>query len=181
MKRGTKILVGLLWVFIIVAGGHAVFHFYLFGTGIQGFFENGVSGFSIGGFTVGEEKTGAYSAAVSISQTAVIVEWLAILFIFALVYTRNRIEFSKEMKSLQSEKAGVDARAKTDLDKLYELLKNKKRISFSAVRKVFDVDEELVKSWAETLKSGNLAGVDYPRIGGPELVLLEQSQGEKKK
>ena len=128
MKRGVKILISVLWLFIIVAVGHSLFHFYLFGTGINGFFENGVSGFSIGGFTVGEERTGTYSSAVSISQMAVIFEWFAILVIFVLVYTKSRIEFKRETKDLEGEKSKIGLRAKTDLDKLYELLQKKKRI-----------------------------------------------------
>lgn len=183
MKKGVKILVVALWLFLIVAAGHSIFHFYVFGTGIQGFFENGLSGFSIGGFSVGEEKTGTYSATISISQVAVILEWLALIVMFVLVYAKSKIEFNRETRDLAARRLNLEAHAKTDLDKVYELLKRENRISFSAIKKVFEVDDEIVEGWAEILRSGSLATVDYPRIGGPELVLKlknEVEKGEKK-
>ena len=63
----------------------------------------------------------------------------------------------------------------TDIDRLYEILKQKKRIRFSAVEKAFNVDEEVVKSWAETLELGGFAVVGYSRVGKPELVLTGEN------
>jgi predicted ArsR family transcriptional regulator len=59
----------------------------------------------------------------------------------------------------------------TDIDKLYEILKERKKISFKAISRAFKVSDETVRKWGTTLESGNLARVEYPSIGYPELVI----------
>ena len=182
---------GVFWAllfFLLIAIVHSVLHVYVWGLGIPGFFDKGISGFSVGKFSIGEEQTGGYSLDVSLSQILVIVEWFFVLAFFIFMHTRNRISSKKEFndlqisknKNLSSSNKNSPSKNKTDLDVLYDLLQSKKRISFAAIIKTFNVDEKTAMNWAKILEVGNLATISYPRVGSPELVLIEKTEEVKK-
>ena len=158
-------------VVLLVAVAHSFFHFYFFGTGIQGFRETGISGLSIGNTDVGEEATGEFSLGVSFSQIFIIVEWILLFFLLIFSYARGKTALNKEINDLRSLKSLKGGANKTDIDKLYEMLQERKRISFSAIANAFEINLSVVRSWAETLETGKLAEIDYPRVGEPEIVL----------
>lgn len=174
-----KFLQFSLVLIIILAAGHSFFHFYFYGTGIAGFRETGISGLVSGEEDVGEEATGSYDIGISVSQIFVVCEWLLAFALIIFAYIKGNINFKKEVIDLKIKRSGKDEGNKTDLDRLYELLQEKKRIRFMAIQKVFEIDDEVVKNWADTLEAGNLATVVYPRIGEPELVLKEKDKNWK--
>lgn len=174
---------GVFWIlvfFVFIALVHSVLHVYVWGLGIPGFFENGISGFSVGKFSIGEEQTGTYSLNVSLSQMFVIGEWLIVLIFFVFMHAKSNVDSKKEFSELQSSKSKTVMKNKTDLDVLYDLLLSKKRISFSAIVKTFNIDEKTAMSWAKILEAGNLANISYPRVGSPELILVEKTAEVKK-
>ena len=59
------------------------------------------------------------------------------------------------------------------MDRFYELLKEMKHFRLATAAKVFDVDTEIVEDWAQSLESSKVAELTYPRIGGPEIKLIE--------
>lgn len=179
MKKGTKVLIVFTFFVLVIAILHSMFHFYIFGTGISGFSEKGVVGFSIGQFSVGEEKTGQYNIGVSLSQLLVLLEWSAVLIFFVFVYVRNKVDFKREVFEIENEMKKIKSSNKTDIDMLYEILKVKKRMSFAVIANIFGVKEQVVKGWAKILESSNLAAIDYPRIGGTELVISKKISLEK--
>jgi len=109
----------------------------------------------------------------SLSRIIVLSEWLFVILLGVFLYLGMTKDFNKEINDLKEiglpDKKGYT----TDLDRLYEMLKNRKRIEFRVIAKVFDVNPDLVKEWSETLEIGGLASVEYPRIGDAELVLKE--------
>ena len=179
MKRSKVLLFSVLFIFVL-AIAHVSFHFYFFGTGISGFREIGISGLVSGGEDVGEELTGIYSIDMSLSQIFIVFEWAALFFLLVFSYARSRVGLTKEVSSIRLLKEKNTGGTRTDLDRLYDILQDKKRISFSAAAKAFDVDIRVVRDWAETLASAGLITVDYPRIGDPEIVLIEKQHDKEK-
>ncbi|MFH1425573.1 MAG: hypothetical protein ABIG28_02470 [archaeon] len=174
MDKRLRVLVGMLFVFVLIAFVHSAVHFYFFGAG---FFDRGISGLAVDGSEVDGKPEGGLGD--SISQILVVAEWIFVLVLLIFSYARSKKNFEKEVASLKNMGGVKLAENGTEIDKLYEILKEMKTISFPAVEEVFDIDREVVKGWAETLRLGNLARVDYPRIGEPEIVLIEK-KGEDK-
>lgn len=173
MKR-LYVLKVLLPIIISIAVLHSVFHFFVWGTGIPGFAESGISGLAVGKSGVGEEATGVFSLGVSFSQILVVIEWVFVFMALIFVYIGRKANYKNEIVNLKSLKESKEGGKSTEIDTLYEILKEKKRIGFFAIEQVFDVEEEIVRVWADTLSNGGMAMVDYPRTGEPQLVLIEE-------
>lgn len=174
MDKKLKILGSLLAVFVLIAIAHSAAHFYFFGTGIAGFLKSGLLGLAIDESAVNGGEEGSKWGA-SASQILVIVEWVLVFSLLILSYSRNKSSIVREVKDLRAMKNLKTIENATEIDVLYEMLKEMKSIGFPAIEEVFGVDRSVVKSWAETLRLGNLATVEYPRIGEPELVLIRKN------
>jgi len=145
-------------------------HFVAFELGIFGLSQEGVSGFAVGGLPVGEAVQEGYPVDAFFSRLIVIGEW-ALVIVFAMIFfIQGRKTFKKNLKELEAMKNAKRKRHHTDLDVLHGMLKKKGRIGFKSISKVFNIDEDLVREWSDTLVEGNLARVKYPRIGDAELV-----------
>jgi hypothetical protein len=166
-----KILLNLtITLFILVAIIHTILQFSIYGTGIPGFYESGISGFSIGKFAIGEEFRKEHTSLSNPSKIILIAEWAFILCLIIISLIKGKAEQKKELETLKL-KEKHSSKNKTDLDTLYDLLKEKEHLSIKTIAKIFNVKKEIAKNWCETLESGNLATLRYPRIGDPELVI----------
>ncbi len=170
----TKILFGILSsLLLLIAILHTVFHFAVAGTGISSFYGQGISGFSIGKITLGEEFKTQYKSFSPISLGIIAGEWC--LFFTFLIFTsvKKRIDAKREVLAIHINKHSDKSKTKTDLDYLYETLKEKKSLKISTIAEAFKIDKDLAEQWCKTLEEGNLATMNYPRMGEPELVLIE--------
>lgn len=158
---------------VLIALLHSVFHFVVYGTSIPGFYQKGLSGFSIGKMSLGEEFKKQYPAVSPISKIALIAEWSLLLLLIIFSFVRARTNTKKEQDTIKLKDKYTKGENKTDLDTLYEVLKEKKRLSLKTIAKMFNVKKEIAQSWCETLESGGLATLHYPRIGDPEIVIAE--------
>ena len=174
---GSRPLHVLTTLIIIAAVIHTSFHFALHGTGISGLGKNGVSGLAITKLGFGDDFRAKYNQLSPISSVIIIGEWslLIILAVFALIQQKDHSK--KEGVSIELKKYQKDS-SKTDIDILYEILQQRKSISLATIEKTFDVDKRTVMSWCETLESSNLAKIQYPRMGGADLV-LDENKNEK--
>src|SRR3989338_5627907 len=175
MKR-SRFLFMFAVVLIFIPIVHTTGHFYFFGTGIQGFRETGLSGLSVGERDVGEDATGIYSIDSSISQIIVIGEWIAVFMFMIIAFARSRSRSRDEFNELKISLGKIKGERDTDLDKLYGALQERKRIGFGVIAKAFNVHGKVVHEWAKILESGKLANIDYPRVGDPEIVLVEKEK-----
>ncbi|MEM7825359.1 MAG: CBS domain-containing protein [Candidatus Aenigmatarchaeota archaeon] len=57
----------------------------------------------------------------------------------------------------------------TDIDRILAVIKEKKRVKFSELEKMFEVGKETIEEWAKVLEDHGLAEIFYPAIGEPEL------------
>ena len=173
MVKRERIWYILLVSFFLIAFFHSFVHIAVYGTGVFGLAEKGVSGFSIGKVDVGEELSAKYGVESVFSRYLVIFEWVVFLAIAVFLYSINRIRDQRDLGELKTAKEATNSKIRTDIDSFYEMLKEKKRLKFSVVASVFDVSLSVVETWAKTLESAELATVDYPRFGSPEVLIAE--------
>ena len=172
---GAKKLLFTLSIALItlIAIVHIILHVALFGTGIRGFYNSGVSGFSIGQFsqqTVIETKTDF----LNISRTIIITEWSLLIILIVTTIIKGKKDLKKELQHVQLKEKHSIEEHKTDLDVLYDILKEKKHLHLQTIAKIFKVDIDVAKNWCQILVAGNLATLEYPRFGDPELILNEE-------
>jgi CBS domain-containing protein len=63
----------------------------------------------------------------------------------------------------------VPSMMETDIDKILAVIKERKRVKFSELEKMFEVSKETIEEWAKILEDHGLAEIFYPAIGEPEL------------
>lgn len=160
-KLFSRILVVVILIFIINIGVFVV-KFGDIDDGSEAINQTGFTGHSIGG-----DVAGLYLNLPLVSKIFLIVQWglLALL----LIYIGFR---DKEVTKNQTELSGINLnqirkKSETDLDALYNLLKQKQHLRVSTVSQAFDIKEDLAMEWGKILESGNLAYIDYPKFGGP--------------
>ena len=167
-KKGYLTAAGILLTLLIsLVLVHTTLHFAVYGTGIPGYGEKGVSGFVVGGIDLE-----AYPQLSPLSKKILIIEWtvlglatLATLASFLVEQIRSKKE-SEEIMQMSAK-----GKSKTDLDLLYVALKEKKKLKISTVTKMFNVKDTTVIEWAKIFEASNLAMLNYPRIGEPEIIL----------
>lgn len=183
-KRGTsallKVSISLVLLVVIV---HLLAHFMVYGTGIPFLGEKGISGLSIGPLEVNEDELLDFKSAnpgfASLSKYIILGEWGLLILLVVLTFAGDRINLKKEVMTLKEKEEYRKSENQTDLDTLYEILKEKKSLRLSTISKLFSIDKELVMQWIDTLESGNLASISYPRFGEPEVKLIEKGKNER--
>ncbi len=168
---GKKLALVFSLVFVVV-GFHTLFHIVLYGTGISGIAELGISGLSIGKFSIDRDLRESSSNYSMLSIILLIGEWsiLILLAISAMVGNKKEEQNNLVTSSLVDK---YRAKTKTDLDVLYDILKEKKKVKIMSIARIFNVKEDIALNWAKALEAANLAYINYPRVGEPELVLEE--------
>lgn len=157
---------GIFFGLIIVAAIiHLTIQVAVYGTGVNGLAERGISGLAI------DNPSEGFS--ISTSTIVLFAEWGLILLGIVFVYVKHKFEMNREFTDLKLVKSKKHFSGGTELDNFYELLKDKKRFRLSSAAKVFEVDEDIIEDWAKTLESSKLAVLNYPRIGSPELTIKE--------
>lgn len=171
--RTRTILISLV---LVVALLHTITHFAIYGTGVSGIAETGISGLAIGNRSGEEIRADLENTSPVISPVSkgiVLSEWI----ILVMLIMGNLIMERKKVTSqpLIVEQLPIHSKSKTDLDALYDLLKEKKRLKMSVIAKSFNISETTANDWAEILETAKLATVNYPRFSESELVLNEKS------
>ena len=73
----------------------------------------------------------------------------------------------------------------TDIDKLYDIIEEKGKVTLAVVAKTLNSPEDKVRDWADILEEHDMIDIDYPVVGSPILkkrVIKEKtSQGIEKK
>lgn len=174
-ERGHVTIFGIAITFlIIITLTHSIAHLTLFGTGIKGVGEKGISGLVIGETKQNELETTLqqnHPGLSPLSRGVLMGEWVLLIIAVIASLAIEKMHAKKENVTI-SMKTIARGKSKTDLDTLYDLLKEKKKLKLSTIATLFHVTEETATDWAKILESGNLAAINYPRIGEPELVII---------
>ncbi len=169
MGKKLALLISLLFVIVAL---HTVLQIALFGTGVSGVLESGISGLSIGKISVDRDIKPQYKSLSTTSLVILASEWAFLIILFISAIIKHKKEVHEDMKdNIKIQK--YKEKTKTDLDILYDVLKEKKHLKLSTITKIFNVSKEVALNWAKTLEAANLAALHYPRVGEPELALNE--------
>ncbi|NPE26914.1 hypothetical protein HNV12_02840 [Methanococcoides sp. SA1] len=126
------------------------------------------------GNAIREEVVNFYEAS-SVGDRLLILTWfIAGVATFSFIYFTIRGIRKKKTISKYNFIKGKLGKSRTDLDTLYEILKQKKTIDIIDIEKTFNVDSDVAFEWAKILENGNLAIIDYPRFRKPTLKLVEK-------
>jgi hypothetical protein len=154
-KRGkSKVFAMIAMAIALIAIVHTSYHFYTYGFG------------KTSGFAAADTNlTNQSSPQQKISFFFIAAEWL--IFGAVLVGSRNHKSRGsiKEIKSLVLSKKNSSSHSKTDLDILYDLLKEKKELDISEIAAAFDVTKEVAFEWCKMLEESNLAEIEYSSMG----------------
>jgi hypothetical protein len=171
MKSRPTFLGVFLFFVALVALVHLFVHLAFYGTGYRGFAEKGITGLAI----EGSDSNGV----LPISEIILFLEWGLIFLGIVFVYAKHRIDLRKEYVYLSLLKQKKNLSGGTELDRFYDLLNEMKHFRLTSAAKVFDVDVEVIEDWAQSLEAGGVAELTYPRIGGPEIWLIEGASPKK--
>jgi len=183
MGKKEKVLAVFFTLIVLFTVLHSVFHLFVYGTGISGVAETGISGIAVGG---SEDFRAELTLLVpkvdkSLSSFVLIGEWVLLMAIGVVFFFRHKMNSDKEFKELNLGKVRKkNTGTSTDLDNLYELLKGRKSLKLSTICKVYGVKKEVVMSWGKILESGKMIKVNYPFLGEPQFVRLDSLRNKEK-
>lgn len=139
-----------------------------------------ISGKSI--MEVGSNFSDTISKISKSSLIFIVVEWFVFLILLVVVFTRDKMITRREVNDLNLQPRF--SKYKTDIDVLYEILKERKVIRIRIVAEAFGTTQEKAMEWAKILEEGDLANIEYPGFAGEaELKFIEpkvNSKEEKK-
>jgi hypothetical protein len=172
---------GIYRSFLILIVFAIIFHsyYFIYGASLPNVNTN------ISGNSISEDLLNNISSLNNKEKLIIILEWsiiLSILFIIIIKKAHAKLAMSKELsnvKKITHSSELKSSRSKTDIDLLYDLLIEKKRLKLQLIIKRFGVNKDIVMHWYEILEEGNLANIEYPTIGDPELVLKEEIKKEE--
>lgn len=173
MKRRPTFLGVFIIFLVIVAIAHMSLHLAFYGTGYSGFAEKGITGLAV-------EGSETESGGLPISEIILFLEWGLIFLGMIFVYAKHKIDLKKEFTYLDLLKKKKHFHGGTELDNFYELLKEMKHFRLANAAKAFQVDIEVIEDWAQSLETAQVAELTYPRIGGPEIQIIEKTKPEEK-
>ena len=126
------------------------------------------------GFSIKDSVFQSFTSLTFTSKIFLILE--SIILIAILIFAGYRDVILKKTKNESIDlhiKRNVD-KNKTDLDTLYEILKDKKELPISVISKSFDIDKELAMEWCKILESGELVTISYFGFSEP-IVRINQA------
>src|SRR3989344_3768916 len=112
-KRIAGVVLSLLILIIVL---HMSYHFAVIGTGLSGFYEKGISGYSVGKFPLGEEIRNNYKIASPISKLILGIEWALVIIVVLFIFIRNKTDLKKELSSIKTPEKYRKTEKSTELD-----------------------------------------------------------------
>ena len=71
----------------------------------------------------------------------------------------------------KKEKVRIKEHLETDIDKLYELVRDRGIVKVGDAAKKLKIDDEQAEEWGRVLEEHNLVRLHYPPVGDPVLIL----------
>jgi len=159
VKKLGVILMGL---FVVVFSG----------VNLYMYFNQGETSYStISGMVTGN----AVLEKMNVSLIAFILQWIILIMIVMFSYTQFIKQ--KKMENISEKdipKMNELGNLETELDRLYELLKVKERLSIDSISKVFGIEKEKALEWAQILEEHDLVKIEYPAFSDPEIEIKDK-------
>jgi len=117
---------------------------------------------------------------ITISKIAFAIQWVILLIILIFAYVRFRKHQKEEKIRINlSEIKRKKSRSETELDILYNLLKEKKKLRIKTIARVFKIPKEKALDWGKILENSELVKIEYPAFSDPEVKLNEKEKKGK--
>jgi hypothetical protein len=158
--------------------------FFLVFNVILYFFQNKNSKLNLTGFSIKSDIIGIYSSMSIYSKIFFIGQWIVLVFILLIMVIKNKKIKKNEDKTFNIHIRENSDKKKTDLDILYDILKEEKELKISTISKSFNIKKEIATEWCEILEYASLATIEYPGFSEPVLRIVEKntlSNTEQKK
>ena len=123
-----------------------------------------------------EEETIGFYAELNLAAKIFLLLQFLLLFALAIYYIiKTQMAMKERVEISNFDIIKNPGRSKTDIDTLYTILKEKKKIRIPTVAKAFKVDDDIAMEWCRILEIGDLAEIEYPGfIGEPSVKILDQ-------
>ena len=131
-------------------------------------FSSGISGKAI------IDEIGQKNIEINFKERIVLgAEWILVIMILLRLLIQSKLEFEEYEVVITHQKLKQGS-SNTDLDTLYSLLKEKKKLAVKALAIYFKVDESTIIAWARILEEANLLTIHYPSFGHPILMITQE-------
>ena len=118
---------------------------------------------------------------LNISIILFIVLWILLLIVILFSFAHFlRLRHEENIKINLDELPNKGGKSKTDLDTLYNLLKQKKKLKIGTIARVFKISKENALEWSKILENHELVIIDYPTFNEPEVKIYEKEAEEQK-
>lgn len=171
MEKKKVIVRGVIIVLVLLLITYTAFHILTFGVPLSKFAKTQ----DYTGFSKLSPIKQHYANKEIYSRYTIIGLWTLLILSSLITIFRKKHEESKKI----SINLPINSKNKTDLDALYEKLKEKKRLKIKDIAKSFNVNEEIVMEWGRILENSNLVSINYPRFGSPELSIEVKNEKQE--
>ena len=160
-KRGFVVI----FLIVIVLGGLNLFLY---------FDQGGVSYAALSGMVVDELNVNL-NPNINLSTIIFISQWVLLMLIVLIAFVKHlKGRKSEAVRINYSELKNKKTKANTDLDILYKILKDRKKLKVSVIASTFKITREQALEWGRILENYNLASIEYPAFSQPEIILKEK-------
>ena len=136
----------------------------------------------ISGSTVTEETSEASTNLATNKRLILGGEWLLVISILIVTLIKAKMELQTVVDEViitpQKTRPSI---SRTDIDSMYDIVKEKKRLKVRTLAKYFKVDDNTILEWARVLEEENLITVHSPTIGDPQIILNEEVKQDELK
>ena len=170
--RAMKSFLALLFVISLV-------HTFFIAFGGIPSYQGGISG-----QIVFDDIVNQYYQTPNSTKIILAAEWVLVLLIILYLLIKGKMRLDqdmqiiKEIKNPKEIKTYHKSRSETDIDVLYNILKERKVLRLSAIQKMFGVDKKTAQDWCKILEDGNLATIYYPLVGDLRIALVREEKEE---
>ncbi len=117
---------------------------------------------------------------LNVSLIAFILQWVVLLLIIIFAYTKFLKHRKEEEEKIQHLIIpSPKSKAETNIDVLYNFLKQEKSLSIGAISKIFNITKETALEWGKILEDNDLAIIEYPAFADPEINIKEEEGNVK--
>ena len=158
---GKKISVLLMGLFVLVFS--SVNLYFYFNKGKNSY--NAISGMITGNELVGS---------LNVSLMAFILQWVILIIIVLFSYAKF-VQKKKKDEVLEAEipRVTTSGDLETEIDILYRLIKEKRRLTLTAITNAFNINKDKALEWARILEDHDLVMIEYPAFSDPEVEIKE--------
>jgi len=163
-KEGRPIFLKVFSIVLVVILLNFIYLVYRSGT-----ISHLTTGFSISdisnittGFSIKESVVDSYSSLSVYSKVFMISLWFFLFFFLTFAVFRDVTLGKKKNEEIDIHIKRNSNENKTDLDLLYDIIKNNKELPISAISKSFGIKKEAALEWCKILESGDLVSISYP-------------------